>query len=112
MYAVIVTGGKQYRVSPGTILTVEKITADEGASVDFDQILMLGDGDTINIGAPFVDGGKVTALVKGHGRGKKVNIIKFRRRKHSRKHMGHRQSYTQLEITGITSGQEDTRNGT
>ena len=101
MYAVIQTGGKQYRVTEGQTLKVEKLVADEGASIDLDKVLMIADGDDIKLGKPFVDGGKVTATVKSHGRGKKVKIVKFRRRKHSRKQMGHRQSYTELEITAI-----------
>lgn len=101
MYAVIKTGGKQYKVSQGASLKVEKIAADEGAKIELDQVLMVVDGDNVKIGAPLVEGGKVTATVKSHGRGKKVEIVKFRRRKHHRKQMGHRQSYTELEITGI-----------
>lgn len=103
MYAVIVTGGKQYRVAQGDTLRVEKLEAAEGDSVDFDKVLMVADGDDIRIGAPYVDGGKVTAQVKAHGRGNKVEIIKFRRRKHHMKHQGHRQAYTELEITGISA---------
>jgi large subunit ribosomal protein L21 len=101
MYAVIKTGGKQYKVSKGASLKVEKIAADEGAKIELDQVLMVVDGDKVKVGTPLVEGGKVTATVKSHGRGKKVEIIKFRRRKHHRKQMGHRQSYTELEITGI-----------
>ncbi|MEW8043995.1 MAG: 50S ribosomal protein L21 [gamma proteobacterium symbiont of Phacoides pectinatus] len=104
MYAVIQTGGKQYRVSEGDTLKVEKLGAGEGASVDLDKVLMVADGEDIKIGTPYVDGGKVTATVKSHGRGKKVNIIKFRRRKHHMKRQGHRQSYTELEITGVSAG--------
>jgi large subunit ribosomal protein L21 len=104
MYAVIKTGGKQYKVSEGQTLKVEKIAADEGAKIEIDQVLMVADGDNIKVGAPLVEGGKVMATVKSHGRGKKVEIIKFRRRKHHRKQMGHRQSYTELEITGINAG--------
>lgn len=104
MYAVIVTGGKQYRVAEGDTLKVEKLTADEGASVDFDKVLMVVDGDKVNIGAPFVSGGKVSATVERHGRGEKIKVVKFRRRKHYRKQMGHRQAYTQLKITGISAG--------
>ncbi len=103
MYAVFITGGKQYRVKEGDRIRVEKLVGDEGASVDFDQVLMMGEGDDVKIGAPYVAGGKVTATVKGQGRGKKVNIIKFRRRKHHMKRMGHRQAYTEVEITGITA---------
>lgn len=104
MYAVIQTGGKQYRVSEGTTLKVEKITAEEGASIDLDKVLMIADGDDLKVGAPYVDGGKVTATVKSHGRHKKVHIIKFRRRKHHLKRQGHRQAYTELEVTGISAG--------
>ena len=103
MYAVIVTGGKQYRVSQGDKLRVEKLDAAEGESVDLDQVLMVVDGDDVKIGAPVLEGGKVTAEVKAHGRGDKVDIIKFRRRKHHMKRQGHRQAYTELEITGITA---------
>jgi len=104
MYAVIQTGGKQYRVTEGDILKIEKLTAEEGASVEFDQVLMVKDGETINIGTPLVKGGKVTATVETQGRGKKVEIIKFRRRKHHMKRQGHRQSFTQIKITGIAAG--------
>ena len=103
MYAVIVTGGKQYRVSQGDKLRVEKLDAAEGDSVELDRVLMIVDGDDIKIGAPVIEGGKVTAEVKTHGRGDKVNIIKFRRRKHHMKRQGHRQAYTELEITGISA---------
>ena len=102
MYAVIVTGGKQYRVSQGDKVRVEKLDAAEGDSVELDKVLMVVDGDDIRIGAPVLDGGKVTAEVKAHGRGDKVEIVKFRRRKHHMKRQGHRQAFTELEITGIT----------
>ena len=101
MYAVIATGGKQYRVTEGQTLKVEKLTADVGASLDIDKVLMVADGDDVKIGKPYLDGGKVTVTVKSHGRGEKIRIVKFRRRKHSRTTQGHRQSYTELEITGI-----------
>ena len=104
MYAVIKTGGKQYRVSPGQTLKIEKIQADEGSSVEFDQVLMVADGDNCTLGSPLVQGGTVSATVKGHGRGKKIQIVKFRRRKHYRKQMGHRQHYTEVEITGVNVG--------
>ena len=103
MYAVIVTGGKQYRVSQGDKVRVEKLDVAEGDSIELDQVLMVVDGDDIKIGAPVLDGGKVTAEVKAHGRGDKVNIIKFQRRKHHMKRQGHRQAYTELEITGISA---------
>ena len=104
MYAVIQTGGKQYRVVQGDTLRVEKIAADEGATVELDKVLMVAEGEDVKIGKPYVDGGKVTATVKSHGRGKKVKIIKFKRRKSYLKHQGHRQSYTELEVTGISAG--------
>jgi large subunit ribosomal protein L21 len=103
MYAVIVTGGKQYRVSQGDKVRVEKLDAAEGDSIELDKVLMVVDGDDIKIGAPVLAGGKVTAQVKAHGRGDKVEIIKFRRRKHHMKRQGHRQAYTELEITGISA---------
>ena len=102
MYAVIKTGGKQYRVTEGETLKVEKLDAEEGATVDFDQVLMIADGDQIQVGSPCVEGARVTATVKAQGRGPKVRIIKFRRRKHYRKTQGHRQSYTELKIGGIS----------
>ncbi|MBL3589299.1 MAG: 50S ribosomal protein L21 [Gammaproteobacteria bacterium (ex Lamellibrachia satsuma)] len=103
MYAVIQTGGKQYRVSEGDTVKVEKLSADQGASVELDKVLMVADGEDIKVGTPYVDGGKVTATVKSHGRGKKVKIIKFRRRKHHMKRQGHRQWYTELQVTGISA---------
>jgi len=103
MYAVIKTGGKQYRVSEGDVLRVEKLEVAEGESFDFDQVLMVGEGADVKIGTPMLDGSKVSAKVTAHGRGKKVRIIKFRRRKHHRKQMGHRQAFTEVEITGISA---------
>ena len=104
MYAVVQTGGKQYRVSEGDTIKVEKLGADEGASVDLDKVLMVADGDDVKVGAPYLDGGKVTATVKSHGRAKKVKIVKFHRRKHYLKRQGHRQWYTELQVTGIHAG--------
>ncbi|MDH5190177.1 MAG: 50S ribosomal protein L21 [Gammaproteobacteria bacterium] len=101
MYAVIQTGGKQYRVKEGQTLKVEKIPAEVGASVNIDKVLMVGEGESVKVGAPYVEGGKVTAKVVEHGRHKKIHIIKFKRRKHHEKRTGHRQDYTELEITGI-----------
>ena len=103
MYAVIVTGGKQYRVAPGDTLRVEKLNTPEGESVELDRVLMVADGDNIKLGAPYLDGGRVMARVKAHGRGPKVEIIKFRRRKHHLKRQGHRQAYTELEITDVSA---------
>jgi large subunit ribosomal protein L21 len=102
MYAVIVTGGKQYRVMAGETLRVEKLDADVGAAVDINNVLMVGDGDNITIGAPNIANALVKATVKSHGRLDKIKIVKFRRRKHHRKQMGHRQHYTEIEINGIT----------
>jgi len=104
MYAVFITGGKQYRASEGDVLRVEKIDGVEGDAVDFDKVLMVTDGDEVKVGVPYVDGGRVSAKVRAQGRHKKIRIIKFQRRKHSRKQMGHRQAFTELEITGITAG--------
>ena len=101
MYAVFKTGGKQYRATTGDILKVEKIEAEKGATVELDQVLMVGEGEDVKIGAPYLEGGKVTATVVDHGRHKKIKIIKFKRRKNYRKQMGHRQYFTQIEITGI-----------
>jgi large subunit ribosomal protein L21 len=103
MYAVIQTGGKQYRVAEGDTLRIEKLAADEGATVEIDKVLMVADGDNVRVGQPFIEGGKVTATVKTQGRAKKVHIIKFRRRKHHLKRQGHRQWFTELTITGISA---------
>jgi large subunit ribosomal protein L21 len=102
MYAVISTGGKQYRVAEGQTLKIEKLSLDVGSKVDFDQVLMVVDGDKFNIGKPYVSGGKVIATVISQGRGKKIEIIKFRRRKHHRKQMGHRQYFTEVKIEKIS----------
>ncbi|HEX7369658.1 MAG TPA: 50S ribosomal protein L21 [Rhodanobacteraceae bacterium] len=104
MYAVIVTGGRQYRVMQGEILRVEKLDAEPDSAVTFDQVLLVGEGDSITVGTPAVPGASVTAKVRNHGRADKVRIVKFRRRKHFRKQMGHRQHYTEIEITGIAGG--------
>lgn len=101
MYAVIRTGGKQYRVCEGDTLRVEKLDVSEGEAVEFDQVLALGDGEALEVGVPLVEGGKVSATVKSHGRHKKIRIIKFKRRKNYLRHQGHRQYYTEVEITGI-----------
>ena len=102
MYAIIKTGGKQYRVAEGQTLKVEKLEAEQGASVEFDTVLMIADGDRVAVGAPYVEGARVTATVKSQGRGPKIRIVKFRRRKHYRKTQGHRQSFTELSIGGIS----------
>lgn len=103
MYAVIETGGKQYRVAEGDTIKIERLDAEAGAAVEFDKVLMVG-GDKIVLGTPFVKGGKVTGTVKSQGRLPKVNIIKFRRRKHHMKRQGHRQHFTEVTITGISAG--------
>jgi large subunit ribosomal protein L21 len=102
MYAVIKTGGKQYRVVAGEKLKVEQIPADIGSEIVIDQVLMIGDGDTVSVGTPLVAGAAVKATIIDHGRGKKVLIFKMRRRKHYRKTQGHRQNYTEIRIDGIT----------
>jgi large subunit ribosomal protein L21 len=101
MYAVVKTGGKQYKVTQGEYLRVEKLEGNEGDSIELNNVLMIADGDNLKIGTPLLDSGKVTATIKSHGRGKKVEIMKFRRRKHHQKKTGHRQSYTEIEITAI-----------
>jgi large subunit ribosomal protein L21 len=101
MYAVIKTGGKQYRVAPGEKLKVEQLPADVGAAVILDHVLMVGEGESVRLGQPTVAGATVTATVLAHGRGEKLRIFKMRRRKHFQKHQGHRQGYTELQIDGI-----------
>ena len=101
MYAVVKTGGKQYKVTQDEYLKVEKLEGNEGDTIELDQVLMIADGDKLKIGSPMLDGGKVTATILSHGRHKKVEIMKFRRRKHHQKRTGHRQYYTEIKITGI-----------
>jgi len=101
MYAVVETGGKQYRVAVGDVVRVEKLEAAAGSSVNLDKVLMITDGDNVRIGAPNLSGATVTATVKAHGRGDKIRVFRMRRRKHFRKTLGHRQHYTELEITAI-----------
>jgi large subunit ribosomal protein L21 len=104
MYAVISTGGKQYRVSEGQVLRIEKLDAEAGADVEFDKVLLVGSGDQVKIGTPFLAGGKVTATVQGHGKGDKKVIVKFRRRKHYLRQGTHRQPFTEVKVTGIVGG--------
>ncbi len=104
MYAIIRTGGKQYRVQSGEQLRVEAISADVGSTVSLEEVLLVGAGDGVKVGAPFVSGAKVKATVVSHGRGDKVRIFKLRRRKHYQKTQGHRQSYTELRIDDIVQG--------
>jgi large subunit ribosomal protein L21 len=101
MYAVIKTGGKQYRVASGERLKVEKLVADVGAQVTIDDVLAVGEGDSLRIGTPQVAGATVTCTIVSHGRGDKVRIFKMRRRKHYRKSQGHRQAFTEIQITSI-----------
>ncbi len=103
MYAVIKTGGKQYRVAAGEKLKVEQIPADIGQEIILDQVLMVGEGAGVTVGAPLVAGASVKAKVLAHGRADKVKIFKLRRRKHYQKHQGHRQNYTEIEISAINA---------
>ena len=104
MYAVIATGGKQYRVEEGENLRVERLDAEEGAEIELDRVLLVGDGEEVTIGHPFVEGGTVAATVRSHGRHKKIKVVKFKRRKNYLRQHGHRQDFTELEITSITAG--------
>lgn len=103
MYAVIVTGGKQYKVVKDEVLKVEKLVVNEGDIITFDQVLMIVDGDTRHIGTPVVAGGKVLATVVAHGRHRKIHVLKFKRRKGYLKRQGHRQDFTQIQITEIAA---------
>ncbi|MDR5867876.1 50S ribosomal protein L21 [Halomonas koreensis] len=103
MYAVIKSGGKQYRVQEGQTLKLEKLEVPTGDTIEFDEVLLVGSDDDVKVGAPTVDGAKVSAEIVAHGRGEKVRIIKFRRRKHSMKRQGHRQWFTEVKITGISA---------
>ena len=104
VYAVFRTGGKQYRVSQGDKLRIERLSADVGDVVDFDQVLLVGSGADVRIGSPLVPGGKVQGKVLGQGRAKKIEVVKFKRRKNYRRTKGHRQHYTEVEITSISGG--------
>jgi large subunit ribosomal protein L21 len=101
MYAVIATGGKQYRVEKDGLLKIEKLAAEPGATVEFNEVLLIADGDNITVGKPLLKGGKVLATVESHGQGAKVAIVKFRRRKHYLRMKNHRQKYTQVRVTSI-----------
>lgn len=101
MYAIIKTGGKQYRVKEGDIIKLEQLAVDVGNEIKFTEVLMLTDGDKVTCGTPFIANAAVTAEVLEQGRHKKIKIIKFRRRKHHMKQMGHRQNYTQVKITAL-----------
>jgi large subunit ribosomal protein L21 len=101
MYAVIATGGKQYRVAEGDVVRIEKLVADLGATVEFDKVLLIGNGSDVKIGAPLLQGSKVSGVVHKHGKGEKKVIVKFRRRKHYLRQGTHRQHYTDVKITDI-----------
>ncbi|QOJ23993.1 MAG: 50S ribosomal protein L21 [Gammaproteobacteria bacterium] len=103
MYAVIKTGGKQYRIQVGEKLKIEQLKAENGSELVIDQVLMVADGDKVSVGTPLVSGAKVSATVLGQGRHDKIRIFKMRRRKHYQKHQGHRQNYTEIQITGISA---------
>ena len=103
MYAVIKTGGKQYRIQVGEKLKVEQLQVENGSELVIDQVLMVADGDKVSVGTPLVSGAKVSATVLGQGRHDKIRIFKMRRRKHYQKHQGHRQNYTEIQITGISA---------
>ena len=103
MYAVIVTGGKQYKVSEGDTLFIEKLDVEEGASVTFDQVLMAGEGENVTVGAPTIDGATVEAKVVKNGKAKKIYVFKMKRKKNYRRKKGHRQPYTKVEITKINA---------
>lgn len=103
MYAVFQSGGKQHRVAEDHTVRLEKLEVATGSTVEFDQVLLIADGETVHVGAPLVAGGKVVAEVVSHGRGEKVTIVKFRRRKHHDKKMGHRQWFTEVKITAINA---------
>ena len=103
MYAVVKTGGKQYRVQSGNSVRVESLPAAVGATISFEQVLMVGEGENVRVGMPYVAGAKVNATVVSHGRGEKVWIFKMRRRKHSQKTQGHRQAYTEVRIDDIVA---------
>ncbi|MGH8253824.1 MAG: 50S ribosomal protein L21 [Steroidobacteraceae bacterium] len=103
MYAVIATGGKQYRVEKDGVLRVELLAAEPGATVEFNDVLLIADGDTITVGKPMLKGSKVIATVESHGQGAKVAIVKFRRRKHYLRMKNHRQKYTQVRVTAINA---------
>jgi len=104
MYAVIATGGKQYRVTKDATLRVEKLNAEPGSTVEFGEVLLMGDGADVKLGTPLLKGSKVTATVVRHGKGEKVSIVKFRRRKHYLRQKNHRQSFTEVKITDFTAG--------
>ena len=103
MYAVIATGGKQYRVTQDDVIRVEKLDAEPGTIVEFGEILLIGEGSEITLGAPHIKGGKVSATILRHGKGAKVSVVKFKRRKHYLRRKGHRQMFTEIKVMGISA---------
>ena len=103
MYAVIKTGGKQYRVIQGETLKIETVVGEVGSAIVLDKVLMVGDGDKLSVGKPLLTGATVSATIVSNGRHDKVKIFKMRRRKHYQKHQGHRQNYTEIRIDGISA---------
>ena len=103
MFAVFESGGKQHRVSEGEVVRLEKLTAEPGEAIEFDKVMLIAEGDAVNVGAPYIAGGKVTAEVMTHDRGRKIKVVKFKRRKNYLRQHGHRQWYTDVKITGISS---------
>jgi large subunit ribosomal protein L21 len=103
MYAVIATGGKQYRVEKGAVLRIEKLEGEPGSTVEFGEVLLIADGDDVRLGKPQLQGGKVTATIEKHAKGDKVSVVKFRRRKHYLRQKTHRQQYTQVRVTDISA---------
>lgn len=104
MYAVISTGGKQYRVKEGSVLRVEKLDAAAGDKIEFDKVLLLGEGEDVKIGQPYLEGSSVEATVQSQGRSRKIEVVKFKRRKNYKRRYGHRQAYTEIRVTGIKGG--------
>jgi large subunit ribosomal protein L21 len=104
MYAVIATGGKQYRVTKDAVLRIEKLDAEPGSTVEFGEVLLVGEGADVKLGSPRINGSKVVATVVRHGKGAKVSIVKFRRRKHYLRQKGHRQMFTEVKVTDISAG--------
>lgn len=101
MYAVIITGGKQYKVSEGDTLFIEKLDAEAGSEVTFDKVLLVADGEKITAGAPYVDGASVTAKLEKNGKGKKIRVFKYKAKKNERKKIGHRQPYSKVTVTAV-----------
>jgi large subunit ribosomal protein L21 len=103
MYAVIATGGKQYRVEKGAVLRIEKLVGEPGTTVEFNEVLLIADGEDVRLGTPQLKGGRVTATIEKHAKGDKVSVVKFRRRKHYLRQKTHRQPYTQVRVTEISA---------